>query len=110
MSKIQMIRRSAIALTMGALLVCSTAVAQEKRAVKTQGKPAYPELAKRMNVSGSVKVELIVLPNGSVKSAKALGGHPLLIEAAVSAAKNSKYEPAAAETTEVMEFKFNSAG
>ena len=110
MSKFQMIRRSAIALTMGILLACSTLVAQEKRAVKTQGKPSYPELAKRMNVSGSVKVELVVLPNGTVKSAKALGGHPLLIEAAVAAAKNSKYEPAANETTEIMEFKFNNQG
>jgi TonB family protein len=107
-SKIQMIRRAVIALTMGTLLVCSTAVAQEKRVVKTQAKPAYPELAKRMNVSGSVKVELIVLPSGAVKSAKALGGHPLLIDAAVNAAKQSKYETASAETTEVMEFKFNS--
>jgi TonB family protein len=105
--KIQMIRRAVIVLTMGTLLVCSAAVAQEKRAVKSQGKPAYPELAKRMNVSGSVKVELVVLPNGSVKSAKALGGHPLLIDAAVTAAKASKYEPASGETTEVMEFKFN---
>ena len=105
--KIRMIRRAVIVLTIGTLLVCSTAVAQEKRAVKTQGKPTYPELAKRMNVSGSVKVELVVLPNGSVKSAKALGGHPLLIDAAVSAAKASKFEAAAGETTEVMEFKFN---
>lgn len=109
MSKIQMIRRAVIVLTMGTLLVCSTALAQEKRAVKTQSKPAYPELARKMNVSGVVKVELVVLPNGTVKSAKALGGHPLLIEAAVSAAKASKYEAASAETTEVMEFKFNVA-
>ena len=107
-TKIQMIRRAAIVLTMGSLLVCSSAVAQEKRAVKTQSKPAYPELAKRMNVSGSVKVEVIVLPSGAVKSAKALGGHPLLIDAAVSAAKGTKFETASAETTEVIEFKFNS--
>jgi TonB family protein len=78
-----------------------------QRAVKTKASPTYPELAKKMNISGVVKVELMVLPNGSVKSAKALGGHPLLIDAAVSAAKQFKYEASTEETKETVEFKFN---
>jgi membrane protein involved in colicin uptake len=61
-----------------------------------------------MNVNGAVKVELTVLANGSVKSAKAIGGHPLLIDAAVNAAKQFKYE-AGDETKEIVEFKFNSS-
>lgn len=97
-----------LAILVGAATV---AVAQEKRPVKTQAKPTYPELARKMNVSGSVKVELVVAANGAVKSAKALGGHPLLIDAAVNAAKQCKYEAGADETKEVMEFKFsNSSG
>jgi len=76
------------------------------REVKSKVTPAFPELAKRMNVSGVVKVEVTVAPNGSVKSAKAIGGHPLLIDAAVTAAKNFKYEAAPAETKEMIEFKF----
>jgi TonB family protein len=91
-----------------ALALCSTLLAQEaKRTMKTQGKPSYPELAKRMNVAGSVKVEVVVAPNGTVKSAKALGGHPLLIDSALAAAKNTKYEPAAEETKELITYNFS---
>lgn len=91
-----------------ALAVCisTSAFAQSGRAVKNKVTPNFPELAKRMNLSGAVKVELTVAPNGSVKSAKAIGGHPLLIDAAVNAAKQFKYE-AGEETKEVVEFKFN---
>ncbi len=70
------------------------------REAKSKVTPAFPELAKR------VKVEVVVAPNGSVKSAKATGGHPLLIDAAVTAAKGFKYESSPEETTEKIEFKF----
>jgi TonB family protein len=82
--------------------------AQEaKRTAKERRTPVYPELAKKMNISGTVKVEVIVAPTGAVKSAKALGGHPLLIDAAVNAAKQFKYESASADTTEMISFNFN---
>jgi TonB family protein len=78
------------------------------REAKSKVTPKFPELAKRMNINGSVKVEVVVAPNGSVKSAKALGGHPLLIDAAVTAAKGFKYEAGSEETKESIEFKFGS--
>ena len=80
-----------------------------KRVVKSRGKITYPELAHKMNVSGTVRVEVVVGANGAVKSAKALGGHPLLIESALSAAKQYKYEPGA-ESTETISFDFNPSG
>jgi TonB family protein len=76
------------------------------RVTKQKVSPAYPELAKKMNVVGVVKVELTVAPNGQVKSAKAIGGHPLLIDASVNAAKQFKYEAGSEETKEIVEFKF----
>lgn len=85
----------------------STAFAAGRMA-KSKATPAYPELAKRMNISGTVKVEVTVAPNGHVISAKAMGGHPLLVESAVNAAKEFKYETSAEETKELVEFKFNS--
>jgi TonB family protein len=94
----------ALALLMGTTVQSAFA----ERAIKSKATPVFPELAKRMNVNGVVKVELTVNPNGSVKSAKAIGGHPLLIEAAVSAAKQFKYEASTEETKELVEFKFNS--
>jgi TonB family protein len=80
------------------------------RITKQKVSPSYPELAKKMNVVGVVKVELTVLPNGQVKSAKAIGGHPLLIDASVNAAKQFKYEAGSDETKEIVEFKFTGAG
>jgi TonB family protein len=77
------------------------------RVAKSKATPAYPELAKRMNISGTVKVEVTVAPNGHVLSAKAMGGHPLLVESAVNAAKEFKYEASTEETKELVEFKFN---
>jgi len=75
------------------------------RKLKSKVSPQYPELARKMNVTGSVKLELVVAANGQVKSVKALGGHPLLIDAAQSAVKQWRYEPGP-EDTEVVEIRF----
>lgn len=78
------------------------------RKIKSRVAPQYPELARKMNVSGSVRLELIVASSGQVKSVKPLGGHPLLIDAAETAVKQWKYEPGP-EATEVVEIRFNSS-
>ena len=70
------------------------------RKVKSKVSPTYPELAKKMAVSGAVKVEVTVAPNGSVKSVRVIGGHPLLVDAATDAVKRWKYEAGPDETTE----------
>ena len=59
-----------------------------------------------MNITGIVKVELVVAADGSIKSTKILGGHPLLAEAVQKALKNWKYAPASSETTIQVDFKF----
>jgi TonB family protein len=69
-------------------------------------KPAYPDLARRMNISGTVKVGVVVSPNGNVKSTKVIGGNPVLVMAAEAAVRKWKYEPTADESTEVVELKF----
>lgn len=70
------------------------------RKVKSKVAPQYPELAKKMAVSGAVKLEVTVAPNGTVKSVKVIGGHPLLVDAATDAVKRWKYESGPDETTE----------
>ena len=77
------------------------------RKVKSKVAPTYPELARRMAISGVVKVQVIVAPNGSVKSTKIVGGHPLLVNAAVDAVKKWRFDAASEETTGVVEFKFD---
>ena len=76
------------------------------RKITNKVTPSYPEVARRMNISGSVRLEIEVAPSGNVKNVKALGGHPLLIEAAVTAVKQWKYE-AGGESTIQVEIKFN---
>jgi protein TonB len=77
------------------------------RKAKTRVAPMYPELAKRMSISGVVKVQVVVAPNGAVKSTKVVGGHPMLVNAAVDAVKKWRFESASEETTGVVEFKFD---
>jgi len=77
-----------------------------KRKVKTRVMPEYPQLAKRMNVSGKVKVEATIAADGHVTSTRVVGGSPLLVGAATDALKKWRFEPGAKETTEVVEFDF----
>lgn len=76
------------------------------RKVKSKVAPSYPEIARRMNISGTVKLVVVVGPNGLVKSTKVLGGHPLLVSAAEDAVKKWKFESAPAEDSGVVEFTF----
>ncbi len=76
------------------------------RRAKTRVEAVYPELAKRMRLSGTVKIEVVVSPNGSVKEARIVGGHPVLSAAALDAAKKWKFEPASGESSGVIDFKF----
>jgi TonB family protein len=92
---------------LGASGFAQTAATDEgKRKVKTKVTPVYPELAKRMNVAGKVKIEVIISPDGHVKSTRAIGGHPLLVQACQDAVKEWKFTAAPEETTQVVEFDF----
>jgi protein TonB len=55
--------------------------------------PAYPELARRARVSGTVVLEALIDEEGNVSSVKVLSGHSLLVDAAVEAVKYWKYSP-----------------
>ena len=68
--------------------------------------PIYPDLARKMNITGTVKVAVVVAPNGTVKEAKLLGGHPVLANAALDAVRKWRFEPAAVDTSGVVDFKF----
>jgi TonB family protein len=55
--------------------------------------PRYPSMAISMNASGNVKVLVTIGEAGTVIAARALGGHPLLREAAEEAARLSRFTP-----------------
>lgn len=81
--------------------------AQEGRKAISNPTPAYPETARRFRVTGVVKVQVVIAPDGQIKTTKIIGGHPLLVSAVEETLKNWKYAPAATETTTVLEFRFN---
>ena len=76
------------------------------RKTKSKVAPVYPDIARRMSITGTVKVQVVVAPNGNLKSTKVVGGHPLLVNAAMDAIKKWKFEPASEESTGIVEFKF----
>jgi TonB family protein len=86
-----------------------SAVGQEAsgRKVKSRLTPVYPELARRMKIAGVVKVQVVVAPNGIVKDAKVMGGHPVLATAALDAVRKWRFEVRPEETTENLEFHFD---
>ena len=55
--------------------------------------PAYPDAAKRMRMTGTVEVEVVIDTNGKVISAKAVKGPSFLATAAEQAARLAKFTP-----------------
>ena len=80
--------------------------AQNVRKILTRVAPQYPDVAKLMSIGGTVRVVGLVAPNGTVKSVKVIGGHPVLAEAAQKALLQWKFEAAPHETSEIIEMKF----
>ncbi len=77
------------------------------RKVTNRVVPGYPELARAMNVRGIVRLEVLVAPNGTVKSVKVIGGHPVLVQAAERAVQKWKWERVEHESNEAIELRFN---
>jgi len=77
------------------------------RKAKTKVLPVYPEVARRMSIAGTVRLAVVVAPNGTVKSEKPVGGHPLLVNAAMDAMKQWRFEAGPTESSGIVEFKFH---
>lgn len=111
-----MSRRAALALivaltlagTAGPVHIAAQTAQNEEivRRAKTKVQPAYPELARKMNLAGTVKIEVVVAPNGTVKDARVVGGHPVLANSALDAAKKWRFEPSSTESSGIIDFKF----
>ncbi|MFL6274308.1 MAG: energy transducer TonB [Blastocatellia bacterium] len=63
--------------------------------------PEYPPLARQIRLSGSVSVEVMIALDGHVEAARAVSGHPMLVGAAVEAARGWRFEPTFLGTTPV---------
>lgn len=77
------------------------------RKIVSQMVPVYPELARKMQIRGTVKVEVVVAPNGKAKFTEVVGGSPVLAKAALDAIEKWKWVPASQETKELIELNFH---
>ncbi|HYU48124.1 MAG TPA: energy transducer TonB [Terriglobales bacterium] len=108
---VRAMRRIAVGLLISGCLAWSAGNAwgqvEITRKLKNKVAPMYPDLARRMNITGVVKVKITVSSNGLVKDVKLVGGHPVLANAALDAVKKWRYEAGKEETTGVVEFHFD---
>ena len=56
--------------------------------------PQYPVILKTHRIGGVVRLNVSISPGGVVQSVSPLGGSPPLVNAAVTAVRKWKYEPA----------------
>ena len=77
------------------------------RKVLNKVTPEYPRLARNMNLHGTVRLEVAVSSNGTVKSIDVKGGSPVLAQSAQFAVREWRWEKADHETTQLVEINFN---
>ncbi len=88
------------------LLISSTISASQDRRIVHREDPEYPQIAKKINLHGTVKLKIWVRPDGAVRRVQCLGGHPVLAEAALRSVKSWKYQPGPQESTILVEVRF----
>ena len=94
---------TAAALVLGASHVFAQ---QDARKVLYGPAPGYPDMARRLHLYGTVKVQVTIAADGHIKDTKITGGHPIFVTAVEDTLKTWKYAPASAETTATLEFTF----
>ena len=105
--QIALVAAAACTLTATSALAQSSSTSEIGRKVKTKVAPVYPELARRMSITGKVKIEVVITPDGRVKSTRVVGGHPILVQACQDAVKDWKFLSAPEESTQIVEFDFH---
>jgi TonB family protein len=80
---------------------------EAKRKVVNKVVPVYPDLARKMRIHGTVRVEVVIAPSGKVKTTQVIGGNPVLAQSAVGAIEQWKWAPAPQETQELVELSFH---
>ena len=88
------------------VLVASTIGANQERRIVHREDPEYPQMARKLNLHGVVKLKIWISPDGAVRRVEYIGGHPVLAEAALKAVKTWKYQPATQETNVVVDIQF----
>lgn len=76
------------------------------RKVTKRVSPTYPEFARKLQLSGTVRLMAAVAGGGRVLDTEVIGGNPVFVTAAQEAAKQWIFEPAGGESRELIVFVF----
>jgi TonB family protein len=60
-----------------------------------------------MQIQGTVRIGVVVNPAGKMKAAQVIGGHPVLVKAAMEAIGKWKWAAGQQETKELIELDFH---
>jgi len=88
-------------------MVAQDAEADNSRKIVSKVVPSYPELARKMNLEGTVRLQVVVAPNGTPKFVEAIGGSPILVKAAEDSVYKFRWAPSKQESKELIEMKFH---
>jgi protein TonB len=55
--------------------------------------PVYPPLARQTRIAGTVRLHAIIAKDGTVQQLEVMSGHPLLVQAALDAVRQWRYQP-----------------
>ena len=110
--RLNWLRRAGLSLAPVATLAFAVALAMparaaDGRAVKSRVQPTYPEIAKRMRISGVVRLAVTVNSEGKVIDVKPLSGNTMLSTAASEAVRSWRFEPGSSESTEEIAINFS---
>jgi len=99
-------KRALVTLGLMVGLTGGNMLAQQERKVLENPTPDYPALARKLRITGTVKVTAVVGTDGMIKDVQVHGGNPVLIQEVENTLKKWKYTPASNETKVELEFKF----
>jgi TonB family protein len=107
------VSRISVAALVLVILMSHPVLAQEqssdstRRVVTERAVPAYPDLARKLNLDGMVRLRVTVASDGTAKQTEVLGGNPLLAKAAQDSVKKWRWAVATHETQEEVLLNFH---
>jgi len=89
------------------VLAISQAGVHPGRRLITRVEPEYPETLLQLQIGGTVRLMVVIAPQGNVESVQPLGGNPILSESAIKAVKQWVYAPGPSRTTSEVSIPFD---
>lgn len=88
------------------LLTVGSEDSKKERGLLTRVEPEFPETLRKLGIDGTVRLEILISPEGTVEQVSILGGSPALAESAVKAVKQWVYAPAASQSRQELSIPF----